>query len=42
MRAIVAYMHWLGSNVIKGEKPLGAGITSLKISIVRLTLKREK
>jgi thiosulfate dehydrogenase len=30
MRAIVAYMHWLGSNVIKGEKPLGAGITSLK------------
>ncbi len=30
MRAIVAYMHWLGSNVKKGEKPLGAGLTSLK------------
>jgi thiosulfate dehydrogenase len=30
MRAIVAYMHWLGSNVQKGKKPLGAGITTLK------------
>ncbi|THU42057.1 c-type cytochrome [Niastella caeni] len=30
MRAIVAYMHWLGSNVPRGEKPLGSGISSLK------------
>jgi thiosulfate dehydrogenase len=30
MRAIVAYMHWLGSNVPKGQKPLGVGITALK------------
>lgn len=30
MRAIVAYMHWLGSNVSKGKKPLGSGISSLK------------
>jgi thiosulfate dehydrogenase len=30
MRAIVAYMHWLGTNVKKGEKPLGSGISSLK------------
>jgi thiosulfate dehydrogenase len=30
MRAIVAYMHWLGAHVPKGKKPLGVGITSLK------------
>jgi thiosulfate dehydrogenase len=30
MRAIVAYMQWLGSNVPKGEKPLGSGIAALK------------
>lgn len=30
MRAIIAYMHWLGSNVPNGEKPLGSGISSLK------------
>lgn len=29
MRAIVAYMHWLGTNVPKGKKPLGAGLVSL-------------
>jgi thiosulfate dehydrogenase len=29
MRAIVAYMHWLGTNVAKGKKPLGSGISSL-------------
>jgi thiosulfate dehydrogenase len=30
MRAIVAYMHWLGTAVPKGSKPLGVGINSLK------------
>lgn len=30
MRAIVAYMHWLGTNVAKGNKPVGSGISSLK------------
>jgi thiosulfate dehydrogenase len=30
MRAIVAYMHWLGSHVLKGVKPLGSGISTLK------------
>lgn len=30
MRAIVAYMHWLGTNVAKGNKPLGSGIATLK------------
>ncbi|WP_209137971.1 MULTISPECIES: c-type cytochrome [Niastella] len=30
MRAIVAYMHWLGAGVAKGKKPLGSGINSLK------------
>ncbi len=30
MRAIVAYMHWLGTNVPKGKKPLGSGIAALK------------
>jgi thiosulfate dehydrogenase len=30
MRAIVAYMHWLGTNVPKGNKPLGSGIATLK------------
>jgi thiosulfate dehydrogenase len=30
MRAIVAYMHWLGTAVPKGKKPLGVGIHSLK------------
>lgn len=29
MRAMVAYMHWLGSNVTKGKKPLGAGLVNL-------------
>lgn len=30
MKSIVAYMHWLGKEVKKGKKPLGAGITPLK------------
>ncbi len=30
MRAIVAYMNWLGTGVEKGKKPLGAGISNLK------------
>ncbi len=30
MRAMVAYIHWLGKNVQKGKKPLGAGITNLE------------
>lgn len=30
MQAIVAYMHWLGTGVAKGKKPLGSGINSLK------------
>jgi len=30
MRAIVAYIHWLGTGVAKGKKPLGAGISTLK------------
>jgi thiosulfate dehydrogenase len=30
MRAIVSYMHWLGSHVLKGIKPLGSGISTLK------------
>jgi thiosulfate dehydrogenase len=30
MRAIVAYMHWLGTDVPKDKKPLGSGISPLK------------
>lgn len=30
MRAMVAYIHWLGTDVEKGKKPLGSGIVSLK------------
>ena len=30
MRAIVAYMHWLGDDVPKGKKPKGSGIMELK------------
>lgn len=30
MRAMVAYMQWLGKDVKKGEKPLGSGITTLE------------
>ncbi|OQP55715.1 cytochrome C [Niastella koreensis] len=30
MQAIVAYMHWLGTGVAKGKKPLGSGIKTLK------------
>jgi thiosulfate dehydrogenase len=30
MRAIVAYMHWLGTDVPKGKKPVGSGISTLK------------
>jgi thiosulfate dehydrogenase len=30
MRAMVAYIKWLGKYVKKGEKPKGAGITDLK------------
>ncbi len=30
MRAIVAYIKWLGQYVKKGEKPKGSGITDLK------------
>lgn len=29
MRAMVAYMHWLGTGVPKGKKPLGSGIVTL-------------
>lgn len=29
MRAIVAYMHWVGKDVKKAESPEGAGLTSL-------------
>jgi thiosulfate dehydrogenase len=29
MRAIIAYMHWLGKDVPKGKKVVGSGITSL-------------
>jgi thiosulfate dehydrogenase len=30
MRAIVAYMHWLGKDVPKGKKSLGTGISNLE------------
>jgi thiosulfate dehydrogenase len=30
MKAIVAYIKWLGKDVAKGEKPKGAGLTELK------------
>lgn len=30
MRAMVAYMQWLGTDVAKGKKPLGSGIVTLK------------
>jgi len=30
MRAMITYMHWLGTNVPKGKAPAGAGIASLK------------
>jgi thiosulfate dehydrogenase len=30
MKAIVAYIHWLGKNVPKGKRPLGTGITNLE------------
>lgn len=30
LRAIVAYMRWLGKDVKKGEKPLGTGIINLE------------
>jgi thiosulfate dehydrogenase len=30
MRAIVAYIHWLGDEVPKGKKPKGSGIMELK------------
>lgn len=30
LRAMVAYMHWLGKDVKKGEKPFGSGITNLE------------
>ncbi len=29
MRAIMAYMHWLGTGVPKGEKPKGAGLVEV-------------
>jgi thiosulfate dehydrogenase len=29
MQAIVAYMHWLGTGVPKGEKPRGAGLVEV-------------
>jgi len=31
MRAIVAYMGWLGTNVPKGEKPQGAGLVEVPL-----------
>lgn len=30
MRAIVAYMHWIGDDLPKGEKPKGSGVLELK------------
>ena len=30
MQAIIAYMHWLGDDIPKGEKPLGSGTMQLK------------
>lgn len=30
LRAMVAYMHWLGKDVPKGKKPPGSGITNLE------------
>jgi thiosulfate dehydrogenase len=30
MRAVVAYIKWLGKDVVKGEKPKGSGISELK------------
>lgn len=30
MRAIVAYMHWIGDDLEKGQKPKGSGIVELK------------
>lgn len=30
MRAMIAYMNWLGTNVPKGKTPAGSGITSLR------------
>jgi len=30
MRAIIAYMHWIGDDVPRGKKPLGSGIMKLK------------
>ena len=30
MRAILAYMHWLGDDIEKGKKPKGSGIYELK------------
>ena len=30
MKAIMAYIEWLGSNVKKGETPVGAGIVTIK------------
>ncbi len=29
MTSILAYLHWLGQNVKKGDKPMGAGIVDL-------------
>ena len=29
MRAIIAYMHWLGTGIPKGEKPKGTGLMEL-------------
>ncbi len=29
MQAILAYMKWVGGNVLKGEKPIGSGIVDL-------------
>lgn len=31
MRAMVAYMQWLGKDVAKGKKPLGSGISQLTL-----------
>ena len=31
MRAIIAYMHWIGDDIPVGKKPLGSGIMKLKI-----------
>lgn len=30
MKAIIAYFHWIGNDIPKGQKPLGSGVMQLK------------